>query len=881
MGGPMKRLIPLFIFIVLLSLGCTENEVVYVDASTDITGGDGAIQDVGEDAVVQPDGGEKTCKYKDDCSQRQDCVDFRCVQAERCRCENIGDEFCGCAYDNGEVCKPYYICYKQRWVRICETDLDCSEDAQCNNGLCEPYNFKIEAKAPYENGGTKSTLRVGYGIAYEDVPVGVSMAGYGARKGPKTPYNKELGGTTGFWDRPTIKALVFDNGVERVVYIRNGLGWSQDYLVSGIAKELEKRLGENYINKILMSSSHSHSYPARFWHLLPEMGLGVLGHDKFNKEIWERIVKSHADAVEMAIKNMVPARMGYILDDNFDPDDYITTNRRKDSMPYKDKRSAVIKIEYDGGEKDGKILAVIIRYGTHGTHMEDTLMSGDAPIAAEMISEEVLGRKNGYHIPVLFMNGNAGNVAPTGGKNPDGIEVARENIHQIQAIGYFVSRYIEEKLPLIKTSNSVDLEITTKRIPFSRKYIGYTDSEFYKMENGKPVPYYLGAFQCCTEYKEGGYKDGDLGCLLETTFLNYDRPVYQFTKTRLAAVNLGGLYLVSVNGEPSAQYGEYVVSELKKKGMKDVLTVGYSMDHHLYILLRDEWLLGGYESSMSIWGYKNGEYIAKESIELASQLLTPEKEDNSNNIKPEWWEEDEPAVKPLAASNKPAFFVNPAPAIKRGEIVTVKWHGGHPGVDSPVIYLQRKNQDTFENVKFAGGIDYVDTHFHMIVEFLGNYRDNADWQARWEEKVSFDTGVYRFKVAGHYVDDSGKVNQYEIYSSEFQYLPIDNVLIEDIKVQDSSISFVVSYPAPQSGSKRLHSLYTGYNEPYPLEFDEKVRVRVSKDGGIEEVVDAIPTKGTYKNRVSSIVSIPYKGSGRYTIGIEDLYGNKGKVEVDL
>ncbi|MGC9043733.1 MAG: neutral/alkaline non-lysosomal ceramidase N-terminal domain-containing protein [Myxococcota bacterium] len=866
----------IFIFL-LISTSCTENEVVILDASTDVS-----TSDISEDAVENTDASsdvmERSCKYVDDCNQRQDCVDFKCVATEKCRCENLGDEFCGCAYNNGEECRPYYICYKQRWIRICETDLDCSEDSQCNNGMCEPYSFKIEAKSPYEGGGTRQNLKVGYGMVYEDAPVGVSMAGYGARKGPKTPYNKELGGTTGFWDRPTIKAVAFDNGVERIVYVRNGLGWSQDYLVSGIAKELEKRLGENYIDKILMSSSHSHSYPARFWHLLPEMGLGVLGHDKFNKEIWQRLVKSHADAIEMAIRNMVPARMGYITDENFDPDDYITHNRRSESMPFKDRRSAVIKIEYDGGDKDGKILAVIIRYGSHGTHMNDTLMSGDAPIAAEMISEEVLGELNGYHIPVIFMNGDGGNTSPAGEKNPDGKGVNRKDIHQIQAIGYFVSKYLLEKLPLIQTRDDVELEMVTKRIPFSRKYLGYNDNEFYKIENGKSVPYYLGAFQCCGEYKEGGYKDGDLGCLLEATFLNYNRPVYQFTKTRLAAVNLGGLYLASVNGEPSAQYGEYIVSELRKKGMKDVMTIGYSMDHHLYILLKDEWLRGGYESSMSIWGYKNGEYIASQSIELASQLLTKEKEDNSNNIKPEWWEEEEPPVVPVAAKEKPSFFVNPDANVPRQKVVLIKWHGGHPGVDSPVITLQKKNGDTFEDVKVAGGITYTDTHFHMVVEFLGNYRDNADWQARWEEKVSFPVGTYRFKINGGYIDEGGKKANYEIFSQEFNFTALENLLIEDIKTRNNNISFVVSYPEPEDGSSRLHSLYVAYNEPYPLEFDKKVKVIVKKDNGQPEEMNVIPVEGEYSGRVASIISIPYKGSGSYEIVVEDIYGNKGTIK---
>jgi hypothetical protein len=33
-------------------------------------------------------------------------------------------------------------------------------------------------------------------------------------------------------------------------------------------------------------------------------------------------------------------------------------------------------------------MAVMMRYGSHGTHMHDTLISGDAPHAAEYVSED-------------------------------------------------------------------------------------------------------------------------------------------------------------------------------------------------------------------------------------------------------------------------------------------------------------------------------------------------------------------------------------------------------------------------------------------------------------------------------------------------------------
>ncbi|MFA6033324.1 MAG: hypothetical protein WC889_10530, partial [Myxococcota bacterium] len=286
---------------------------------------DGGVTDGG------PDGGPvKECLWLSDCPNG-DCVSGKCVKTDRCRCTPSDAKRCySVDVDGKPTYRPMHICYEKRWVGICQTDLDCPSVGFCHNGVCEEYTFKIDAPEP-DKDGVKGVLKVGYGEAVVDFPVGVSMAGYGGRSGPTTPYNGSLGGSVGFFDRPMVKAIAVDNGAEQIVFLRHASSWSTDYFNTMIAKKLEGTLAKNYINKIIASCFHSHSYPARYWTTAYDTGLGVAGSDDFMWEIFERLSTSYAKAIELAVNNLEEAKIAYAYDNNFDPTNSVTESRSDDT----------------------------------------------------------------------------------------------------------------------------------------------------------------------------------------------------------------------------------------------------------------------------------------------------------------------------------------------------------------------------------------------------------------------------------------------------------------------------------------------------------------------------------------------------------------------
>ena len=46
--------------------------------------------------------------------------------------------------------------------------------------------------------------------------------------------------------------------------------------------------------------------------------------------------------------------------------------------------------------------------------------------------------------------------------------------------------------------------------------------------------------------------------------------------------------------------------------------VGYAQDHEGYLLTVEDWLSGGYEPSINIWGPLQGEYMMEQALKLAA-----------------------------------------------------------------------------------------------------------------------------------------------------------------------------------------------------------------------------------------------------------------------
>ncbi len=824
---------------------------------------------------------EAQCTYAEDCAENEDCVNGQCVKANLC----FGD--------NSE-CNPDEICDKRPWNekgycrKACATDMDCPEDGQCMNGVCERYEPLPEADPLKDGSESKKPLMGALAKVPLDFPMGVTLGGFGTRMGPPSPYSDKMGGSSGMYDRPYIKTLMLDNGEDAVILVRVSLIFPTDFLVTGVVKKVIEETGKDITRNLIITGTHTHSMPARFWNLLPGMGFGALGMDEFSWEIYQRIVNSIASSIIEAMNNLHPVALGYGIDPNFDPEDLVSRDRRQENDPidggeYKDPRLFMLRVDDLTDEQNPRPMATIINFAAHGTinGVRDSQLTQDTGGGVELMFQHFFAKDTGKHIEAMFMQGMAGDVSPGGDK------YGHKHQQTMQMLGTFLYPKAKALYDSIQTSRDIDMEIVTKRIPIDRNHIGYTDNEFmtydilaegckalnlsdeecashdqdelleagcnavgmehdYCIDNclteTEPYgPLRFGGFQCglFTTIDDDDINtrmwDGCLGCVLKIAGMNLG-PMPQFSKTRLSALRINDLVVAILPGEPmskmGAEYVDLIKQDAKDKTGKDYEAViwGYSNDHHFYLLLEDDWYQGGYEPSMSIWGPKFGDYLLSQGKDLVDQLFTPEKEDNSNNIKPlnykasyidmclsvngigRWRTPD-----PTDSNEVGTIETQPPAQYERMTKFRIHWIGGDPGVDVPYVILQRQNENgDFEDYKTETGEIYDDSGYSMQLDWenpclndrryprCGDNPNVNNWYLTFEERKDFELGTYRFKIVGHYYTgdadkdfDESKVEQYEITTNAFEVVPNTHIKLFDITFDDASstLSGAVAYPS--------------------------------------------------------------------------------------
>ncbi len=712
----------------------------------------------GKDEIVDPP--VPTCSYDEDCANNGVCHKGTCnVTAtclERSQCKRVPV----CAGDTC-ICDPV----ANRCLPVCETDNDCPADGACINGRCQKYKPQFTGTVP--GGGAKKPLEIGIARVDLNFPMGVSMAGYGTRRGPDTPYRAALGGSDAWFDRPDVRAIALDTGEDLVVLLRLPLGWSEASLLTATALEVQKRTGLNLLDKIVTSAPHSHHQPARFWHLVVGLNFGIFGYDEFSWEIFDRMVGSFADAVVASLDARKPGKFGWTVIDDFDPTGKIHRDRRghNNGLPGdngKDKRMLLMRFD----DMDGNPVALATHFAIHGTifDYDNPILTGDAPGGAEVYLTREAGKK--YQRPILgmFLQGNGGDVSP-GGDDLDHVEIER-----LQLVGHRSWEVMKDAFDTIETKSDIDLDILSARFPVSRAALGYTGNQFRDdrvvCEN-TPGYFRYGSFQCMEgmyndEDPNTKFSDGNLNCIFAVECLTDGYPIPQFMKTHLSVVRIGDLALTTMPGEPLSKFGQDNALAVKSKlpMVRDAFTLGYSQDHSFYLTTEDDWFQGGYEPSRDIWGWRLAPYFSEKAAELAAEMAKPraQRTIDNQNLKPMFWDreamgEDDAWVPFTETAGDPAEVIRDVPAaVERLEVVDFAWSGGHPGVDRPRIVLEHEVGGSFTPLLRKSGEPYADGEFEMLVHYEGSCDlvqcEGHRWSVAWEESRDFAPGRYRLTATG-------------------------------------------------------------------------------------------------------------------------------------
>jgi neutral ceramidase len=759
---------------------------------------------------------------------------------------------------------------------LCLALLACPDDEKEPTPACD------EAE---ENEGVASIVpgapQAGVAEAFVDLPVGTPLSGYTSRckcfggdgKADRrdSQYKSKFAPSAGVQTRIPTKAFWIANGDQDLVILKLDVIYSFDGLVEELEASIGEATGRDMDGKVVVATNHSHSSYGDF----SDQVTYFLGSDRFNAEIDARLVDSMTAVATEAFDTLQPAKIGVGRAKDWD-DGAVYHDRRGDNdglqffdgIPagsYKDPYLSMIRLD----TLDDQPIGVLFAFGMHGTVLDgdNPMISSEAPGHVELAVEETFDTP----VVVAMLQTGGGDASPGG---------SDDNYARLESVGEYAAPAIHELWAATLTSaDPIRLETASRSIPETLEDIHVTrngtvdwyyppadvnyepDNVVYNPDGTLASPFdefntqygaafcgedppYLAGFAPAQVFPYNQCVDITkmidlIGGFFDLSEEERSLPLHEATKAGVTATRFGPVPIHQEDGtdtvddvligffpgEATAMYTEQfrrrAAAEL---GMKHSIAVGYSQDHEGYLLLPEDWLMGGYEADINVWGPLQAEHIMEGLLEMSKEhLLTDkvEKQDACGKFKiPDYgpraemptarpdataeagtivtenpgylysplWSEDE--RQDSADSGEPFVVLGIPSEIPRVQgLVQFAWRGGDPGVDLPLVTLQRKSDGgTFEDVLTAAGRSVTSGPDILLTVtpdplYPADEAQNWTWYAAWQAvghsapRTGLPEGVYRLHVEGHSFDDDGATTwpwastPYTLDSDEFALAP--------------------------------------------------------------------------------------------------------------
>lgn len=602
---------------------------------------------------------------------------------------------------------------------------------------------------------TPGPLRAGTATRLIDQPVGIAMGGYlRTRPGsdPGSPWSKQFPASRGVHTEPTARALALTNGVSRVALVRLDTTIVSPTLRSRVRTMLAAT-GETA--NVFLYATHTHAGPSRF---MPPAHLGdpngtdfvALVMDHYDVEVELRLTNAIVAAITEAFSALEPVSVGVSKIDA----SAFNNDRRCENDPiyghdFRDTDATVIRFDVvDANGAPVRPLTALVHYAMHGTMLgsDNTLQSTEITGGLELYSSDLIG------VPIQYLQGAAGDVSPAGSP------VGHSQLASIERQGRVVAKLVQQAFVAAAPGNAASamrLEFFERGVLIDRATMGYAQGEFpesggLQCAAGGPGP--------CGAVKS---EPKDVICLP----LERKRPF----RTALSILRLGDdLLLFSLPGEPGTGLTRKMEASLASLGASKTLPIGYAQDHFGYLLEEDDWLRGGYEPTVSAFGWKFGPYLLSEYEQFAATLeqsQTP------------------PDVAPLTELTAPRTITNSltAPNIvtepldgPRNTTHVFVFEGGDPAFGLPRVALQQRVVAEFEPVMASPTRPVINGPELMLrYEATPRFRDDETattrrhlWTVRFETIPSTPLADYRLVVRGR-AKTNGTDASYELVSRAF------------------------------------------------------------------------------------------------------------------
>jgi neutral ceramidase len=795
-----------------------------------------------------------------------------------------------------------------------------------------------------------AALEAGSAEAVIDVPVGTALGAFTARAGflgsAGTVDRREpaisggFNASIGIELAPRIKVLALSAGDEAVVIVKLDLG----LVYEGMLFDLEERL--ELPGKLLLTASHSHSA----WAQQTASHVFKVGLGEFRDLVYQRYLDQIETVARAALDARRPARLGVYHTSAFDPDDLVTRDRRGDNDdlmggPRKDDNLFLLRVD----DLEGAPIAAVPVFGIHGTinDADNLYASSDAPGWVERTLEERIGDG----VVVMHLQGAGADVSPTPhgeldcelkpGRDSDPCYVflkaegnGRAAVAELFAAWSDAGEEMSDQLAIEMVTRSIEVGPWPETFSVRGGALSYSgfdlgreaDREIFDSGGAvkSPIDEFnapVGASLCETEYPlfPAGLMPGvdglppygscvrlDVAAPVLADLIDLDLPIdaahpaCQSTRTTVSALRLGELLIATTPGELSVMMADRI-REASPAGAERTVALGYAQGHIGYFMAAEDWLLGGYESSINGWGPLEAEMVLERLLDLLPLATSDEREDATGGgadrvVTPSVTDDlpiDDPAPGAGTVPDGPLpedlwLRVGAVPEAQPEETVprvsghaVFVWIGEDPLTATPVVTLERETApDSFEPITRRSGRAVRDGDLLLVYTPIPLRREGNDpqthyWSVEWQavgwtgmlpDVAGFDgvrrapLGRYRFHVEG-----SG----YQLDSAPFEVVPAG--LQISAAREGQNIRVTAALHAPKG--YRLLDMTAASNQPVPLR-GAAVEVTLAQGAGPDIVVS-----GTTDADGVLVVDAGGDAGDVVSAAVSDDFGNAGSAEL--
>ena len=209
------------------------------------------------------------CEDQRACQGEEVCLAGFCALTPSCSKPNQGPRCVG-AYESlglseEEADTAFCDAAAGRCRLGCVRDSECASGEVCaDDGLCQPFGGQLTGVHP--GGEALAPLRAGVGNTLMKFPIGLSLGGYGSRAGNDPGrYSEALVSSHGQMHGLYARALLLDNGARQIMLIRMPIIFPTGPMLEMIARRLQERTGRDWRDSLVVSGTHTHSGPGRFF----------------------------------------------------------------------------------------------------------------------------------------------------------------------------------------------------------------------------------------------------------------------------------------------------------------------------------------------------------------------------------------------------------------------------------------------------------------------------------------------------------------------------------------------------------------------------------------------------------------------------------------